>query len=247
MENGAVYRPTTEENSGPARGARGGLAACFNLSRLKLSRLVIKGLQLVSRWPRRASRRGRCVCPWAIGLWLGRLPSQLSPTWWFRKRPFPHPGSFPVRLGRGGFSGGPLPPRAAPRLRGSLRLGPRWRLRATEPVRRVQEMRRSRTRRDTRLTSFSPLQPPSSALPAAVPPHCLPKCLPVDCGELSVYLHLVLAFFLVRARGSVQSGGQSRPVLRTVIKMCAFSKWPPKSFVLIGKELFPNGQPVCTK
>ncbi|KAM7064126.1 CKLF-like MARVEL transmembrane domain-containing protein 6 [Molossus nigricans] len=47
MENGAVYRPTTEENSGPARGARSGLAACFTPGRLKLPRRVIKGLQLL--------------------------------------------------------------------------------------------------------------------------------------------------------------------------------------------------------
>ncbi|XP_006087638.1 CKLF-like MARVEL transmembrane domain-containing protein 6 [Myotis lucifugus] len=47
MENGAVYRPTTEEDPGPARGARSGLAACCNLGRLRLPRRVLKGLQLL--------------------------------------------------------------------------------------------------------------------------------------------------------------------------------------------------------
>ncbi|XP_029099335.1 CKLF-like MARVEL transmembrane domain-containing protein 6 [Monodon monoceros] len=47
MENGAVYRSTTEAHPGPARGARSGLVAYFNLRRLKGTRLIIKLLQLV--------------------------------------------------------------------------------------------------------------------------------------------------------------------------------------------------------
>ncbi|KAK1332502.1 hypothetical protein QTO34_007182 [Cnephaeus nilssonii] len=47
MENGAVYRPTTEEDPGPARGARSGLAAYCHLGRLPLPRRVLKGLQLL--------------------------------------------------------------------------------------------------------------------------------------------------------------------------------------------------------
>ncbi|XP_036287588.1 CKLF-like MARVEL transmembrane domain-containing protein 6 isoform X2 [Pipistrellus kuhlii] len=47
MENGAVYRPTTEEDPGPARGARSGLAAYCNLGRLPLTQRVLKGLQLL--------------------------------------------------------------------------------------------------------------------------------------------------------------------------------------------------------
>lgn len=70
MENGAVYRPTTEEDPGPARGARSGLAACCNLGRLRLPRRVLKGLQLVS--PGRGGRAGRGGArPRALGLWAG--------------------------------------------------------------------------------------------------------------------------------------------------------------------------------
>ncbi|XP_045713333.1 CKLF-like MARVEL transmembrane domain-containing protein 6 [Phyllostomus hastatus] len=47
MENGAVYSPTTEEDPGPARGARSRLAAYFNLGRLKLPQRVLKLLQLL--------------------------------------------------------------------------------------------------------------------------------------------------------------------------------------------------------
>nr|XP_058933409.1 CKLF-like MARVEL transmembrane domain-containing protein 6 isoform X2 [Kogia breviceps] len=47
MENGAVYRSTTEAHPGPARGARSGLVAYFTLRRLKRTRLIIKLLQLV--------------------------------------------------------------------------------------------------------------------------------------------------------------------------------------------------------
>ncbi|XP_032716932.1 CKLF-like MARVEL transmembrane domain-containing protein 6 [Lontra canadensis] len=47
MENGAVYGPTTEEDPGPARGARSGLAAYFSLGRLPLRRLALKALQLL--------------------------------------------------------------------------------------------------------------------------------------------------------------------------------------------------------
>ncbi|XP_012883930.1 PREDICTED: CKLF-like MARVEL transmembrane domain-containing protein 6 [Dipodomys ordii] len=46
MENGAVYSPTTEENPGSARGARG-FAAYFSLTRLPWYRRVLKGLQLL--------------------------------------------------------------------------------------------------------------------------------------------------------------------------------------------------------
>ncbi|XP_044944942.1 CKLF-like MARVEL transmembrane domain-containing protein 6 isoform X2 [Mustela putorius furo] len=47
MENGAVYGPTTEEDPGPARGARSGLAAYFSLGRLPMRRLALKALQLL--------------------------------------------------------------------------------------------------------------------------------------------------------------------------------------------------------
>ncbi|KAI5233278.1 CKLF-like MARVEL transmembrane domain-containing protein 6 [Manis pentadactyla] len=47
MENGAVYRPTTEEDPSPGRGARSGLAACFSLGKLRWYRRVLKALQLV--------------------------------------------------------------------------------------------------------------------------------------------------------------------------------------------------------
>ncbi|KAF7469282.1 CKLF-like MARVEL transmembrane domain-containing protein 6 [Marmota monax] len=47
MENGAVYSPTTEEDPGPARGARSGLAAYFSLALLPWYRRVLKGLQLL--------------------------------------------------------------------------------------------------------------------------------------------------------------------------------------------------------
>ncbi|KAF3827067.1 CKLF-like MARVEL transmembrane domain-containing protein 6 [Mirounga angustirostris] len=47
MENGVVYGPTTEEDPGPGRGARRGLASCFSLGRLPLRRLALKGLQLL--------------------------------------------------------------------------------------------------------------------------------------------------------------------------------------------------------
>lgn len=56
MENGAVYGPTTEEDPGPARGARSGLAAYFSLGRLPMRRLALKALQLVSPRPGWASR-----------------------------------------------------------------------------------------------------------------------------------------------------------------------------------------------
>ncbi|XP_066101169.1 CKLF-like MARVEL transmembrane domain-containing protein 6 [Saccopteryx bilineata] len=46
MENG-VYSPTTEEDPGPARGARGSLTACFNPGRLKRHRRALKVLQLL--------------------------------------------------------------------------------------------------------------------------------------------------------------------------------------------------------
>ncbi|XP_065395880.1 CKLF-like MARVEL transmembrane domain-containing protein 6 isoform X2 [Macaca fascicularis] len=47
MENGAVYSPTTEEDPGPARGPRSGIAAYFFLDRLPGPRRVLKGLQLL--------------------------------------------------------------------------------------------------------------------------------------------------------------------------------------------------------
>ncbi|KAL2804192.1 CKLF-like MARVEL transmembrane domain-containing protein 6 [Daubentonia madagascariensis] len=47
MENGAVYSPTTEEDPGPVRGPRSGLAAYFFLGRLRWYRHVLKGLQLL--------------------------------------------------------------------------------------------------------------------------------------------------------------------------------------------------------
>lgn len=58
MENGAVYRATTEEHPAPARGARKGLAAYFFLGRLKLQQRVLKLLQLVSPWPGRRAWAG---------------------------------------------------------------------------------------------------------------------------------------------------------------------------------------------
>lgn len=74
MENGAVYSPTTEENPGPARGSRSGLAAYCSLGRLPLLRRVLKGSQLVSRGA--AGERGRPA--W---LPLGPRPSPASEGW----------------------------------------------------------------------------------------------------------------------------------------------------------------------
>nr|XP_058164046.1 CKLF-like MARVEL transmembrane domain-containing protein 6 [Dasypus novemcinctus] len=47
MENGEVYGPTTEENPGPDRGARRGLASCLSLGRLPWQRGALKGSQLL--------------------------------------------------------------------------------------------------------------------------------------------------------------------------------------------------------
>ncbi|XP_069329456.1 CKLF-like MARVEL transmembrane domain-containing protein 6 [Eulemur rufifrons] len=47
MENGEVYRATTEAAPGPVRGPRSGLAAYFFLGRLPWYRQVLKGLQLL--------------------------------------------------------------------------------------------------------------------------------------------------------------------------------------------------------
>lgn len=114
MENGAVYRPTTEEDPGPARGARSGLAAYCHLGRLPLPRRVLKGLQLVS--PGRGGRGGRGGAP-VLGpgpgpsaCGLGRPPSRLSSARWFRKRRFhtPVPAAATPPAGR------PLAPRWVP-------------------------------------------------------------------------------------------------------------------------------------
>ncbi|XP_012624629.1 CKLF-like MARVEL transmembrane domain-containing protein 6 [Microcebus murinus] len=47
MENGEVYRPTTEEDPDPVRGPRSGLAAFFFKGRLRWYRQVLKVLQLL--------------------------------------------------------------------------------------------------------------------------------------------------------------------------------------------------------
>ena len=82
MENGQVYRATTEAHPGPGRGARSGLAAYFTLSRLSGFRRF-KVLELVS--PRRARARGGGERRPACGAG-GR---------------FHVPSSFPRRPGRG--------------------------------------------------------------------------------------------------------------------------------------------------
>lgn len=95
MENGEVYRATTEAHPGPGRGARSGLAAYFTLSRLSGFRRL-KILELVS--PRRARARGGGERRPACGAG-GR---------------FHIPSSFPRRPGRGrsprGRRGRPLLP-----------------------------------------------------------------------------------------------------------------------------------------
>lgn len=69
MENGAVYRPTTEEDPVPGRGARSGLAAWFVPGRLRFPRMLFKVSQLVSPWPRPAGgRAGGGVWSPAVGL-----------------------------------------------------------------------------------------------------------------------------------------------------------------------------------
>lgn len=55
MENGEVYRATTEAHPGPGRGPRSGLAAYFTLSRLTGFRRL-KLVELVS--PRLGRERG---------------------------------------------------------------------------------------------------------------------------------------------------------------------------------------------
>lgn len=58
-----MYGPTTEEDPGPARGARSSLAAYCNLGRLPLPRRVLKGLQLVSPGRGGRARRGGARVP----------------------------------------------------------------------------------------------------------------------------------------------------------------------------------------
>lgn len=135
-----MYGPTTEENPGPARGARSGLAAYFSLGRLRLHRRLFKVLQLVSPRPGWASLAG------AEGVWpRGRRPAGLGGCRAASPRPgcsgsggFHTPSSFSVCWKGGRYL---LPPGclSAP---GSPRLGPRGRPRAPERVTRVQEMRR---------------------------------------------------------------------------------------------------------
>lgn len=64
MENGAVYRPTTEVHPGTARDPRSRLAACCFLGRLKWPRRTLKILQLVS--PGQGWESGS----WAISPWI---------------------------------------------------------------------------------------------------------------------------------------------------------------------------------
>lgn len=106
MENGAVYRPTTEEDPGPARGARSGLAAYCNLGRLPVPQRVLKGLQLVSpgRGERAGRRGGLRARSWALGLWAGeaarrfhtRVPAAATPA--AMGGPWP-PGGSPAAMG----------------------------------------------------------------------------------------------------------------------------------------------------
>lgn len=106
MENGAVYRATTEEHPAPARGARSGLAAYFFLGRLKLPRRVLKVLQLV--------RAGAGAAAGAGGLDPG--PSACRPGWSTLSSGsgrFHTRSSSPLRLLP---PGGPSPPDLCPDL-----------------------------------------------------------------------------------------------------------------------------------
>lgn len=125
MENGAVYRSTTEAHPGPARGARSGLVAYFNLRRLKGTRLIIKLLQLVSPRPGPPGERRQSS------------GSQLA----VKKRPFPHLQLLPSPPGEGPFPSGLPLPAGAPSSRLPSPLGPRRLPRTTERVWRAQEMR----------------------------------------------------------------------------------------------------------
>lgn len=99
MENGQVYRATTEAHPGPGIGPRSGLAAYFTLSRLTGFRRL-KLLELVS--PRLGRERRQRAAPCLL----------------LRGGRFHIPGSFPLRPGRGrpprGSAGAPssgAPPR----------------------------------------------------------------------------------------------------------------------------------------
>lgn len=99
MENGQVYRATTEAHSGPGIGPRSGLAAYFTLSRLTGFRRL-KLLELVS--PRLGRERRQRAAPCLL----------------LRGGRFHIPSSFPLRPGRGrpprGSAGAPSS-RAPPR------------------------------------------------------------------------------------------------------------------------------------
>lgn len=105
MENGAVYSPTTEEDPGPARGPRSGLAAYFFLDRLPGPRRVLKGLQLVSPRSGRASP-GRGA---GSGLGLGGRRAASFQLGCSVRGGFHTSSSFPLRLGRGALPSA-LPP-----------------------------------------------------------------------------------------------------------------------------------------
>lgn len=144
MENGAVYRPTTEEHPGPARGPRSGLAAYCFLGRLKWPRRVLKIVQLVSPSPGPGSPdQGGGPGPRAISLGDFRAaPPQPGCS----GSPSHTPSPCPFRLGRGASPSASHPSRRAaahPHIHPWL--GPRRRPRAPEHVRQVQEMRRRTT------------------------------------------------------------------------------------------------------
>ena len=77
MENGEVYRATTEAHPGPGRGPRSGLAAYFTLSRLTGFRRL-KLVELVS--PRLGRERGgserRPACCWEAAVSTSPVPSR---------------------------------------------------------------------------------------------------------------------------------------------------------------------------
>lgn len=99
MENGAVYSPTTEEDPGPSRGARSGLAAHFSLGRLPLHRRVLKGLQLVSsrRRTEPGGKRGPAEGPRPAG-WE---PAKRLLSVQVQEASVSSPPSLPAPLGKG--------------------------------------------------------------------------------------------------------------------------------------------------
>lgn len=134
-----MYGPTTEEDPGPARGARSGLAAYFSLGRLKRHRRALKISQLVSpRSARASSGRGGRSGPGAAVLCAREAAEPLLLSLVVREAAVSVP-PLPSLSARGG---GRYPPGPAPAGRPLiLRTSHSGSPVATEHVRRVQEIR----------------------------------------------------------------------------------------------------------